>query len=689
MKFISELNWFHYHGSPHRHLLYQRYTTRICILSILISLIIISVFTAQSQTTFRGMKINPNQFEYVELYQNYSSTIFCPCRSISIPISTCVTVQLNHHPICSSDIFSLPWMKYSSVKANLSQDFPPWDFRRIAPVYFRLLQMFCSATFLNTNTSISSLLRTELIHSLLLPVTFFRSELQVLISSWQRYFIPQYSNLIELIENIFHQDQLISAGYCLCNESSSSCLTNVAWYDNDPLSGYSIELFRIPHWYYDCLPSNGLLTSTMECFMNESCLMTMNFFISQSFGEEWQFSLLNESMIFGPETTIASMVEKSMIEEYQYNISYSSYFDACQPEYCAYEYPISISIFTIVTTILSVFGGLVFVWEMFFLLIIRLIERCLTNKCNPMDLIRNIFNFADQERLTRQLHFIIVFIAIILLSTFSAFTPKAKSIEIKNVSIKIYEDLIRLFPDTLDCPCSDASMTYNNFLMITPQFHPICSITDLNQMNVFTSSIVQLQSLCQWLMTSVQEALDQFYARRLINTKLLPRDIFLSRIVTIIKDFRWVLSQSLLNTLSIIRELISANQLLSSVSMFDPDCDRSFNSSLTSCYPLETLLRTLLIDSYNQTLNITIETILNDLMIDHWTDSISYSNYFVTCSPWTCTYSYIDTSHVLEGITLFISLYGGVMVIGRWIAIILVRLYHYYRFRRVTIPTIN
>ena len=63
-----------------------------------------------------------------------------------------------------------------------------------------------------------------------------------------------------------------------------------------------------------------------------------------------------------------------------------------------------------------------------------------------------------------------------------------------------------------------------------------------------------------------------------------------------------------------------------------------------------------------------------ELMIEALTHEISYTNYFAQCAPSACVHSYIDQSNLLEGITTLISLYGGLVIICRLLALIIFKL---------------
>jgi hypothetical protein len=73
--------------------------------------------------------------------------------------------------------------------------------------------------------------------------------------------------------------------------------------------------------------------------------------------------------------------------------------------------------------------------------------------------------------------------------------------------------------------------------------------------------------------------------------------------------------------------------------------------------------------------SMSIEEILNELFIQNWTTTQSFSNYFKQCAPILCTYTSIQRNNALYVLTKLLGLYGGVaaalrlcvpVIIGWW-----------------------
>ncbi|CAF1410645.1 unnamed protein product [Adineta steineri] len=70
--------------------------------------------------------------------------------------------------------------------------------------------------------------------------------------------------------------------------------------------------------------------------------------------------------------------------------------------------------------------------------------------------------------------------------------------------------------------------------------------------------------------------------------------------------------------------------------------------------------------------NLSVNDYFNNLFIEEWLPQINYSEYFNECQPSVCTYTATDRANISYAITLFISLYGGLVIILRLIASFLV-----------------
>ena len=59
---------------------------------------------------------------------------------------------------------------------------------------------------------------------------------------------------------------------------------------------------------------------------------------------------------------------------------------------------------------------------------------------------------------------------------------------------------------------------------------------------------------------------------------------------------------------------------------------------------------------------------LAQLFVETWSTEVNYANYFSECAPISCTYKKLERINFSSAITLFFSLYGGLVIIIRLFA---------------------
>ncbi|CAF0962930.1 unnamed protein product [Adineta steineri] len=62
-----------------------------------------------------------------------------------------------------------------------------------------------------------------------------------------------------------------------------------------------------------------------------------------------------------------------------------------------------------------------------------------------------------------------------------------------------------------------------------------------------------------------------------------------------------------------------------------------------------------------------IGSIVDSLFVEDWGIKSNYSSYFASCAPYSCSYKYIDHNTILYIIATMLGLYGGLVVILRFI----------------------
>jgi hypothetical protein len=102
---LKELNLFkNIHSSQDGQILRrQRYTTRIYIVLLFLSVIIIVVFTSITGQTTHFSLNSPSLDEFNQLYEKYPSTLSCPCNQTAIDYLLLLNIQPEYHKVCLSE----------------------------------------------------------------------------------------------------------------------------------------------------------------------------------------------------------------------------------------------------------------------------------------------------------------------------------------------------------------------------------------------------------------------------------------------------------------------------------------------------------------------------------------------------------------------------------------------------------
>ena len=781
---LLELNIFKNHGSNETQVRYQRISTRLYIVLIVISLAILAFYLSLTTKIYRGTVRNPTESQYTRLQEIYPNSLSCPCTVISMNYSTFIIVEPHYHQVCSSDLLRPAWISYT---AQITANDPHivGDYRIDAKTQFLLLKTFCQLAQQTVDDARQDFLQSLFVSSQVIPQQFMVPQMKSLIQDWISTTVNQFVRTINLFRAITQTNQLTN-GYsdvapvsavasreaimkpqmysnCSC-DLLHSCKILMFVYDlkivsndfgiepvdvtRDDYGPYRNFFYHPPNFFASCSPIEALLSSTLQCFYSLSCVMTIDYYMGASIVQWLNFSTL-DSTHNSPYETIEQIINNATVDLWSYNVSFTSYYNSCAPLSCTYEYESRNDLFSIAITIIGVFSGLLLGFKLLILMMLQLADKIMIgfSRLAVKSFIKNLFSCHDEQQTTSRLHFILVVATLTVLYTFYAFTPQSITVLVENPSLLTYQDLTRHFSDSLQCPCAKISIQYQWFLTMVPHFHEVCSsdfvsndwLTHLYDEGSSTYQYVPmdfrysatnqfklLNSLCQLSRETVTDSLLQLATSAFVNSQLLPLNLLNERISTTINQVKLTMPSFFIRTLSLIRETTGANMIISTLptnwviittlEANDPigvdmiplvytDCNCGCSSKcvqpsrgmMAGCYPLEALFQSTLECLYDQqcidptntfkamntssskashfNANATIESIVNQLMIEEYSSNTSYEKYFHQCAPLSCTYSYIDKSNIIEGITNLISLYGGLMIICRLIAMLIVWLF--------------
>ncbi|CAF3789909.1 unnamed protein product [Rotaria socialis] len=511
-------------------------STRVYIVLLTFAVAILVLYTALYGNTQNITIQNPSQMTYEILFNKYPTTLLCRCSQVTIPYGKFISVFTRYHPICSSFFVSQTWINML-FNPNISY-YIQIDFRSSASGLFQLLSSYCSFVNRSVNDALDDFLSNSLLSMYVLSSQSLDIQIQEESLFVQTSTANSIRRLIRLIRNTtysnhlqpalqtssmaalyFFPDGQIASGVldgsyiqtdglqCWCSVSSN-CSTVVAFFDlyaYDTGGVYispTLPIANLSGFVVGCYAIESLLRSTLECFFDKTCLDTLDRFFPITSITNFDVLSANQTR-FPRQTSIETLINELFIEEWSTVISFSSYYQQCAPMSCTYMYVQHNNVLYILTTLLGLYGGLTVALRLCVLYFIdfwrrRSIRSADTNTIvPPIERVRvawrraqintlqlNLFN-TDKTRtdalelrvgvISTRIYIILLCLLATVLTIFNGLRTQLQNVSIQNPSQRIFEDLQKSYPITLQCPCSEIAISFDSFLSLSPTYHPVCS----------------------------------------------------------------------------------------------------------------------------------------------------------------------------------------------------------------------
>ncbi|CAF0767197.1 unnamed protein product [Adineta steineri] len=378
-----------------------RLSTRLYIVLLIIVIAILSLYTIIQPQILTKSFSQPSFKTYNDLLTHHSSTIQCPCSSISSTYNQFINIEPIFHQICSSSFISDEWRTY--ITKDLVSDLSIYniqDYRRFITPHLQFLSGLCGLSIQSVNDSINQFLSSTLVTVELLSETSFRTQIDLLIKQSKSNAPITFTRLLSLIRTINHGNAIISS-YGTNFEfidpwkdlNLSMAITHAITYDNECscalisncttqanfINENSLEMLPIKGLKIGCTPSESFLSSTLECFYDLSCIHFLE--------EQMNTTHTNNSMInlssplslnlsqYPMNISILNLVQDLFIENWLTNISYSLYYNQCSPASCLYTYIQQLNSLYTMSILLGLYAGLSFILKMICPNIISIIDK--------------------------------------------------------------------------------------------------------------------------------------------------------------------------------------------------------------------------------------------------------------------------------------------------------------------------
>ncbi|UJR24147.1 hypothetical protein I4U23_027113 [Adineta vaga] len=529
-----ELNLFKRNTIDEHELRIQRWSTRLYLILLIITMMILFFYTILQIETRQIILEHPSLMTYIDIYEKYGN-IKCPCTDISIPYRIFLVLSPIYHQICSSDLVSEKWIEFLYDKQTTTFRSGE-DFLGVSFSQFQILKSLCQISLNAINDDLEILYQSQLISDELLNQDLFNTQAEADISIFQkitgskflrslrfmRSFIignalttaySTFSSMYALYDNSstpsFYAIEIIDyvdGNYsCSCNYDFS-CSKRAAFYNfnSSNIDNQLNVITYIDGWKAGCWPLESLLFSTLESFYNETIFNTIVYNINSSVSINY-FRTLNISIRsnFNRNTTIQNLVDQFFIENWLKTLNYSSYFSQCQPQFCQYTINHRAELIYIITSLLGLYGGLSTVLHLIIPYIINILlkkfKRQSTVTSNEdtntkksfyqwfehtgktilyLNLYRSSLQITpiDIKRQTwsTRVYIGLLLYALFILSSYSSINMETRIIQIDNPPLDIVQKLENL-GYSLTCPCQDLSVDYKYLFNLQPIFHQVCS----------------------------------------------------------------------------------------------------------------------------------------------------------------------------------------------------------------------
>jgi hypothetical protein len=770
-KVIVKLNLFKNQSRDTRNHQYQIIASRLYISILVVCMITITLYQSIRQELHQQIIRNPTLSQYLVLETLDADSLVCPCANISVSRQEFISLEPIYHLVCSSFYVSPDWIDYLDLMLT-NQALTDFPYRVNLAPSFRLLKTLCDHAQETVNSTLKLFLETDFVSSLVVEQNIFLIQFETLIKVWKFSTVNRFELETKIIQAIQQGNKYLNEFYNFqyqINQSDgeismvpseySNCSCDLSQWCHTPAPIGLVDVynqkyrvnFTIDSFYVGCSLFETLTQSTLECFYNQTCLDAIRlhlnstlFYTLKPIPELVAMSHTNRWPNATTET-VQSILDQMLIVEWLSNISFALYYQSCAPISCTLEYQARQEIFLILVSVFSVFGGLSTGLKLLILIIIRTVERLgsINDRAIFRQFFTSIFSCQRRQKVANRIHFVI-FLALVCLFYLIIFVPsRILTVSIIKPSLPVYEDLLNVHSQSLQCSCSKISFNYETFLSIDYRSHAICSSpfvsddwilytyqkngpflhfnrTDFRR--TATGQYQLLSSFCALSQKTVQDAILQLNATAFMDAQLISSDELHRRIQTRFDAFKENAPRTFLTMFNTVREVTETNMLSTLYSsnsramsvyprqfsylykepivyqtcncVTSTRCTQPSGSMMVGCYPLEALLRSTLQCFYDQQcidssetfrsldysthltryqLNATVELILAELMVEEYSLNVSYKSYFDQCAASACSYSYRGRQDTVDIIATIVGLYGGLMVISKWMTAALMR----------------
>lgn len=607
----------------------QRRSTRFYLLFLFISISILIMYYSIIFYTVQIVVQSPTLEQYSNLIKDYS--LKCPCSNLAIKYDKFVQLEPSYHELCQSDFVSDEWLQNLYTHYQTASISVQTDFRRTALYQFQTIRSLCQLAKNTINDDLESFKSIEFSQSQVITREIFNTEINSFIRNFLNTLPKTFMRALHFIQDTTAQslfmtgalltnvrpvmqyrltfDQgilpfpginytFLDGSSCVCSASTATNCMGPALFENN----------TVPGFLTGCYMLSALLNSTLEAFYNQTFVDIL------STNSSTRFHKLNSS---NSSSTIETLLNQMTVNFWSNITSFEQYFYNCAPSLCQYTTNQRYSFWTVVILLIGLIGGLStafkFIIPILVIDVYPIIKKFICQRKTQMTtsettnskprkyFFQNIKNtlinlnlfksippsedtlILRQQRYQTRIYLIFLLISSLICICFLSIQLRTVNVTIESPSLTKTIYLYDKYPLTLNCPCSQTAIKYNEFISnIEVNYHEICLsefVTShwinvqyirnpvreffVNDIRYLSKMHFQLLStLCRVANQTINENLDAFYETKLITQRLLSRSFFESQTNLMIDEFKRSTPESYQRTLQLIQANAEINQFV-------------------------------------------------------------------------------------------------------------------------------
>ena len=187
----------------------ERYTTRLYVILLVISVFILTMFTSTKPQTIVVDIKSPAMTDFIQIYQQHSLTLNCPCSQTTMDNKFIAHIKPEYHEVCLSKFVSSDWINIQFIQSPTTR-FYTNDFRYQSQFYFQILSTLCQMADQTIQDSLQSFYKTKFITNQAINPQLFRTQVDLIVEQFERAVRESFQRTIQLVKTNYEINQFMT-----------------------------------------------------------------------------------------------------------------------------------------------------------------------------------------------------------------------------------------------------------------------------------------------------------------------------------------------------------------------------------------------------------------------------------------------------------------------------------------------